>query len=348
MDAVILAAGMGRRLMPITRDLPKPLIDVAGKPLILWNIEHLQENGVERFFIVIKKKFKHLFSELLPLDKYNITFLYQDNPTGMTDAILTAKEYIIDRDFVVCAGDMIIPIDHVRDMMQKQSVQSPFGCLSLVEASIEYVPGLGNVQMGDTGRIMKIIEKPTRDELLSNLYSMPFYIFNQSIFAYLEACPLSKRGERELQDAIQQALNDQKIIIGIKNRKEFSRDPSTFKQELASLNVTDKNDYFNTNMENLKETGGIVKPKDILCTMIEPVLIKSGCTIADDCLLGPNVVIGKNVVIGALAEISNAIIQDDCLIGRKCYIENAIVMKGATIDEDRMIAGSKTDILIIE
>jgi len=343
--AVILAAGLGTRLMPITKNVPKPLLDIAGKPPVLRIIENMERAGLTDFLVVIKQEKEQLFMDAIPA-RFNVKYVYQDQPTGMTDAILMTRPYI-DADFVVCAGDMIVPDDHVADVVRMQETAKPFGTLSLFKAGIDYVKGMGNVQLDDTGTVTRIIEKPPREELLSNIYSLPFYVFDTSIFEYLDACPVSSRGERELQDAIQLGIDDEKILKGVVLNREFSADEAEFKRQLASLNITDVRDYFTTCMNVLAEEGMHV-PMDLLCTLIEPVLIQESSSISDNVMIGPNAIIGHDVMIDGLTEISHAIVQDHCKIGKRCSIEHAIIMNGATVEDGTEIKGTPSDIKIIE
>ncbi|HME50752.1 MAG TPA: NDP-sugar synthase [Candidatus Lokiarchaeia archaeon] len=343
--AVILAAGLGTRLMPITRAVPKPLLDIAGKPPVLRIIENMERAGLTEFFVVINQEKEQLFTDAIPA-RFNVKYIYQDQPTGMTDAILLTRSYI-DADFVVCAGDMIVPDDHVAEVVHMQETARPFGTLSLFKAGIDYVKGMGNVQLDDEGTVTRIIEKPPPEQLLSNIYSLPFYVFDASIFGYLDACPVSSRGERELQDAIQLGIDDNKILKGVVLNREFSADETEFKRQLASLNITDVRDYFTTCMDVLAAEGMHV-PMDILCTLIEPVLIRESSSISDNAMIGPNAIVGQNVSVDALSEISHAIVQDNCKIGKRCTIEYAIIMDGAVIEDDSDVRGNRSDIKIIE
>jgi NDP-sugar pyrophosphorylase family protein len=344
--AVLLAAGIGTRLQPLTFSTPKPLLEVAGKPILVHILDNLCAGGVEKFIVVIRPDLESVFKNIIPMDLYDITFAFQETPTGMSDAILTAREFVND-DFAVCAGDMIVPPDHVADMLASHDNARPFGTLSVFASPVEYLPGYGNVLLDDEGNVIKIIEKPPREQLLGNVYSLPFYIFSKDMFDYLDICPLSARGERELQDAIQLAIIDQKPFRGVLMEKQFSKDEMTFKAELSSLNITDVADYLAANNLFIANAG-VVVPKGLYCTLIEPVLIKEDCTIAEDALIGPNAIVGQGTSIGQLTEISNAIIQDGCKIGKQCYIERAIVMQGREIEDGSQIRGEPGNVVVLD
>jgi len=343
--AVILAAGLGTRLMPLTRTMPKPLLDVAGIPIIVRILGHMKVAGITNFIIVIKPDFESVFKRSIP-GGYKVRFVYQVKATGMTDAILAARQYV-HGDFVVCAGDMIVPENHIVDVVNVHDSSKPFATLSLFKAGIEYVKGLGNVKLDTSGRITKIIEKPPKEMLLSNVYSLPFYVFNDEVFKYLDKCPLSSRGERELQDAIQIAINDGKVMMGVQIKREFSKDEVEFRREIASLNITDIKDYFNACMSAVAETG-VQVPQEILCTLIEPVRIGAGCHVADNALLGPGAIVGDGVAVGGLSEISNAILQPGCKVGKNCRVDHAVIASGANVEDNTEIKGSPSDIKLVE
>lgn len=344
--AILLAAGVGTRLKPITSRIPKPLINIAGKPLICWILDHIGSCKINHFIIVINPEHEKLFKEALAGHDAVIEYTYQEEPTGMTDAILTTRKHLTG-DVIISAGDMITPGEHIKEMIGVHESTAPFATLSLFKSSVDHLQGLGNVAMDASGIITKIIEKPAKDEVLGPHYSLPFYIFNEQLLEYLEKCPISKRGERELQDAIQLAIDDGKSVKGVTMQRSFSTDITEFQKEMGAIHITNPTDYFNCNLQFMKSMG-IKKPLDILCTMIEPVFIGKGCTIADDCLIGPNVVIEDGVESGALSEVSNAIIGKNTMIGKKCYLENVIVLEGTMIVDNTELKGSKDDIKVIE
>ncbi|MBN2150575.1 MAG: NTP transferase domain-containing protein [Candidatus Lokiarchaeota archaeon] len=344
-SAVILAAGLGTRLMPLTKTVPKPLLDVAGIPMIARILGHMNEAGIEDFIIVIRPEHEAIFKKAIP-GAFKARFVYQVKATGMADAILAARKEV-HGDFVVCAGDMIVPEDHIVDVLKVHGGSRPFATLSLFKAGIEYVKGLGNVRLDGEGRVTEIVEKPTRESLLSNVYSLPFYAFNEELFAYLDRCPVSSRGERELQDAIQLAIRDGKAIRGVPIQREFSKDEVRFRREIASLNISDLQDYFYACMSAVAEAG-VQVPQEVLCTLIEPVRIGAGCQVSDNALIGPGAILGDGVGIGALAEVSNAILLTGCKVGKNCLVDHAIVSIGATVEDGATVKGSPTGIKLVE
>lgn len=342
---VLLAAGQGKRLQPLTRDVPKPLLDVNGQPMIAITMKQFAATGIKRFIVIVNPAMEQRFHDALDQFGFDITYVHQAVPSGMADAIALAKS-LVNGPFAVCAGDMLVPGDHVADVVRAHGTSGEMATLGLIEVPLDHVPGMGNVAMDGT-RVTKIIEKPSPDEVLSKIYSPPFYAFDPAMFRYLERCPVSRRGERELQDAIQMVINDGHLVTGVLIKKQFPADPRAFRSEVASLNITDATDYFNASMGAMKGTG-ITKPADVLCTMIEPVRIGQNCTISDDCLIGPNAIIGDNTTLDALAEVSNAIIQPGCKIGMKSLIEHAIVMQGVTVPPNAIIRGEPGRVRVVD
>ncbi|MFQ6050242.1 MAG: nucleotidyltransferase family protein [Candidatus Hydrothermarchaeota archaeon] len=218
MDAVILAAGKGKRLMPITERIAKPLLPIDGKPVIEQIVISLKKLGFKRIFIIIGHLGNQIEKYLGNGSKYNIKIEYRRQvPLGTAHA-LRCVENDIKGDFLVTASDSIFPLSHIRDLVKKHKKERCDATISLKKVNIKDIPSMSTVTLqGD--RILKIVEKPKKGQVLSNISASPLYVFGDVVFDFLKDVRISERGEYELQDAIQKMIDSNLCVKGVFSEK---------------------------------------------------------------------------------------------------------------------------------
>lgn len=201
MKGLILAAGKGTRLRPITFSIPKPLVPIANKPTFMYAVESLICCGIKNIGIVINEEYRKEFEKVI--DNYvkekniKINFIVQDEPKGIAHAILAAKEYIGAEPFIVQLADNIIFHDYLGFI-------KIFDRCKVLLASVDNISRYGIAEFKE-GRISNLIEKPEKSE--SNLALVGLYIFTHEIFDFIEHLKPSSRGEYEITHAINNMLN---------------------------------------------------------------------------------------------------------------------------------------------
>jgi NDP-sugar pyrophosphorylase family protein len=155
MQALILAGGLGRRLAPLTNDVPKPLIPVAGKPILVRQIEWLKEQGITDFILAVGHLRAKVFEALGDGRKLGVRIVYsvEEEPLGTAGAIRNAEPFIDGEEFLALNGDV------VTDLRVKPLVEALEGA----DAAIALVPlrsPYGVVEVDDGGRVKSFVEKP--------------------------------------------------------------------------------------------------------------------------------------------------------------------------------------------
>ena len=197
MKALVLAAGIGNRLKPLTLEKPKHLLEVGGKPILQRTIEGLSKAGVKDIFIVVnykKEMIKQYFGDGSKFN-VNIHYLTQDNPKGGTgDAVNTAKGKI-NESFIVLNGDILFDHNILKEMIDNYKDDGLLVCKQVPNPQ-DY----GIIEM-DGDQVIKIVEKPENPS--TNLANLGMYIMPEEIFDAISITTLSKRGEIEITDSIQ-------------------------------------------------------------------------------------------------------------------------------------------------
>ena len=213
MKAVVLAAGQGTRLRPLTEDKPKALVEVAGRPILSHCFDRLLELDVDELLVVVGYKKEKLIEYYG--DAYEgvpITYAHQREPEGLAHALLTVEEHI-DDDFALMLGDNVFDAN-LADVINRQREARADAAFLVEEVPYEDASRYGVCDTNDYGEIVEVVEKP--DEPPSNLVMTGFYTFTPEIFHACHLVQPSDRGEYELSDAIDLLIQSGRTIDAIR------------------------------------------------------------------------------------------------------------------------------------
>lgn len=216
MQAVILAAGRGTRLRPLTDYVAKPLLPVGGKPAIVRVIESLKATSITEFIIVIGHLGEQIkiFLSRGRVPDIKVEYAEQPELTGAANAILCARK-LIEGDFLVTASDCILPPQFLSALIAFHSAERCDAAIALKRMDPDRVGEASTVRLGEENRILQIIEKPSEEQILSELSAAPVYIFKPEVFKYISRIEKSSRGEYEIQAAIQMMIDSQLNVRGL-------------------------------------------------------------------------------------------------------------------------------------
>ena len=213
MQGVVLAAGKGTRLEPLTEDTPKALVEVAGTPLIEDVFDNLLAIGVTDLVVVVG----HLKEQIIERygDSYRdvpITYAHQRDQHGLAHAILQAEPYV-DDDFALMLGDNVFRAN-LEDVVNRQREDRADAAFLVEEVPLEEASRYGVLDTNEYGEIVEVVEKP--DDPPSRLVMTGFYTFTPAIFHACHLVQPSDRGEYELPDAIDLLLHSGRTIDAIR------------------------------------------------------------------------------------------------------------------------------------
>ncbi len=315
MQGIILAAGKGKRLRPHTAHRSKAMMPIAGKPIVRRVMDTLTSNGVDDFVLVISpddREIGQYFQREAELQA-EVRFVYQVERKGMAHALQQAAP-LIEEDFVLSACDNLVSPDNIARLMAFWQTHTPHAVLTLMPAPVKRILSGATVGM-DSVWVTQIIEKPKPEQILSDLASLPLYIFTPRILDYVPHVQLSARGEYELQDAIQMLIAQEGHVGGV---VIDSRMTLTNAEDLLTLNRV----YMAQG-----EDAPLLAPRTMGANtkLITPLRIETDVTLGANCTLGPNVYIERNCHIGEGVSIRDAVLLRGTRIEKSQDIQNQVI-----------------------
>ncbi len=312
MKAVILAAGQGTRMGPLTKNRPKVMLPIANKPLLSHVITSAHDAGINDFVLVVgyhSEIIKDYFGDGSEMG-VNIVYSCQEKQLGTADAVRAALEIVDDR-FLVLNGDIIVSSSHIKKMVAQTSE------IVMTARHVDNPSGLGVLEVSN-GRVLRIIEKPQKPS--TNLANAGIYVFSPSIFDAIKRTKQSVRGEYEITDSLQLLINEGRDVSYLtlsENWLDVGR----------PWDLLDANEYFLSCLQ--PEVKGEIEQ---LATLKGSISVGDGTIIRNGAYIEGTVAIGRNCDIGPNCYIrSGTSIGDDVRIGNAVEIKNSIIMKGTHI-----------------
>jgi len=343
MKAVILAAGKGTRMGPLTENRPKAMLPIANRPLLEHIIVAIKAAGIKDFLVVTgycKEKIIDHFGNGRSLG-VNIEYIEQQRQNGTADAITVARNSITER-FLVTNGDVIAGIPDIKNILNARGevVIAAKKVASPEEYGILYVKG---------NSVEKIVEKPKNP--LSDLANAGIYVFEPSIFDAISGTGHSTRGEYEITDSIQRLIDSGKSSAYVSLEKW---------QDIGfPWHMLEANEMMLKNGEDVQwEIRGDVETNATLKGYVSagkgtivrngayiegPVIIGKNCDIGPNCYIRPYTSIGDNVRIGNAVEVKNSIIMNKTHIGHLSYVGDSIIGERCNFGAGTKVANLRHD-----
>ncbi|GGN09364.1 UTP--glucose-1-phosphate uridylyltransferase AglF [Halarchaeum nitratireducens] len=212
MQAVVLAAGEGTRLRPLTEDKPKGMVEVAGRPLLTHCFEQLVDLGADELVVVVgymKERIIERYGDAF--DGVPITYEHQCEQKGLAHALLTVEEHV-DEDFMLMLGDNVFDAN-LGDVVRRQREDRADAAFLVEEVPEAEAGRYGVCDTNQYGEITDVVEKP--EDPPSNLVMTGFYTFTPAIFHACHLVQPSNRGEYELSEAVDLLIESGRTIDAI-------------------------------------------------------------------------------------------------------------------------------------
>lgn len=343
MRALIMAAGEGTRLKPITDNIPKPLLMVGGKPLLTHTLEALRDVGVTKVSIVVGFQSEHIRRHYhkgtsLGLE---IDYIEQRERKGTAHAIGMADGRFLE-PFFCMAGDVMVSSQDLRSMIDMQRSK---GTSVMSAVAVKNPSSYGVLRMQD-GMMKEIVEKPQRPT--GNLINASIYLFDPLIFDHIRATGLSSRGEYEITDSL--CLMAEKEGVAVHELQGEWLDIG------SPWDLLDANRMIMDHME--RRIQGIVEPGCHLhgAVVVEegarirsgsyiegPVYISAGCDIGPNCYIRAHTCLGPDCRIGNACEVKNTLVFSGSKIPHQSYVGDSIIGQNCNLGAGTKVANLRFD-----
>lgn len=323
MKALVLAGGSGSRLRPITHTFAKQLLPVANKPILFYGLEALRDAGITDVGVVVGGAAPMIEAAVGDGSTFgvNVTYLRQAEPLGLAHAVVIAREFLGDDDFVMYLGDNFI-IGGITALVEEFRVSRPDAQIMLTR--VEDARQFGVAELDDDGEVTGLEEKPQRPK--SDLALVGVYIFGRAVHEAVRHLEPSWRGELEITEAIQWLIDN--------GRKVHSTTITGYWKDTG--NVADMLEVNRMVLEGVEtQVTGIV---DDATELIGRVVIETGAQVTGSRIVGP-AIIGAGTRVSASYVGPFTSVAPDCAIADS-EIEYSIVLRGSTISGVRRIEAS--------
>ncbi len=349
MKAVILAAGEGVRLQPVTSTRPKHLIRVGGKPILQHCLETLKTVGVTEIIIVTHYMGNAIREFFGNGEKLGLNLKYVNQPTvlGTGNAAAVTEPYVKE-SFLLVYGDLLFSSESIKRVLETFDPEHASAAMAVVP--VDKPESYGIVALQKDGSVRRIVEKPARKNAPSNLANAGIYLFTSEIFDVLRSIQPSPRGELELTDAISLFAKDKKKVLAVEIPKTDWLDIG-HPWDLLDANAWILKRMKHTLLGSVEDGAHLIGP----VTVAETARVRSGAYIEGPCLIdeasdiGPNCYIrpctsiGKNVRVGNAVEIKNSIIMDGTHVGHLSYVGDSVLCENCNLGAGTITANYRLD-----
>jgi UDP-N-acetylglucosamine diphosphorylase / glucose-1-phosphate thymidylyltransferase / UDP-N-acetylgalactosamine diphosphorylase / glucosamine-1-phosphate N-acetyltransferase / galactosamine-1-phosphate N-acetyltransferase len=353
MKAVLLAAGAGERLMPLTATRPKHLLKVGGKPILQFCLEAVKHAGISEAIVVTHYMGDTIKNYFGNGEKFGLklTYVEQKQILGTGNAAEVAEPYV-DDDFVLIYGDLLFGQDAVKQVVAQFKAEKPAAVMAVVP--VDRPENYGIIEQDAHGKVKRLIEKPSASKAPSNLANAGIYAFSKEVFNALKQTKKSDRGEWELTDAITMLAEEDKTVLAAQLSKEDWFDVGR-PWDLLDANVWAFKRMDHKVLGTVEEGAHLIGPVTVAESArirsgayIEgPVFIDEEADVGPNCYIRPGTSLGKKTRVGNGCEIKNSILMDgahaghlsyvgDSILGEKCNLGAGTIMANLRFDDGRI------------
>ncbi|WP_338729102.1 bifunctional sugar-1-phosphate nucleotidylyltransferase/acetyltransferase [Haladaptatus sp. DJG-WS-42] len=336
MQAVILAAGEGTRMRPLTTSTPKPMLPVGDRPLSAHTADAAVEAGADELIFVVGYEAKAVRDYYG--DEYRgvpVSFAVQEEQNGTADAVRAAQKHI-DGDFTVLNGD---------NLYDKEGIKALFDEAPAIAAFRVPEPSNYGVLSTDDGRVTEIVEKPENPP--TDLANAGSYAFPAEARDWLDDVELSERGEYEITDVVARVIESYDVTpVEVTRWLDVGRPWELLEANEWKLSELERDIQgevlgdADLRGDVVVEEGAVIEPG----VVVEgPVLIKSGAHVGPNAYIRGATLISENCHIGQSVEIKNSVVMHDTNVPHLNYLGDSLLAPDVNLGAGTKVANLRHD-----
>ena len=335
LPAVVLAAGEGVRLRPLTRHRPKPMLPAANKPILAYVFDGLIEAGVSDITVVVGYGRGRVQDHFGPTYRnVPLTYVRQQKQLGTGHALLAVEDRFDDEPFLVVYGDQILDSRIVRDVINDTAEETAATIGVLDHNRVEHYGGV----IMDGNRVTDLVERPAderRYRLNAGIYGLRPRIFE----AIRSAEP--RDGEHSLIDALSWLVDETEVRGTITDGLWMD---ATYPWDLLEVmrDLTDAGVVGGTRDERIEDSATLHETVVIR----DPVVIGPDVEVGPETVLGPYTCLGENVTVGSGAIIEGSVLDSDTRVGPNATLVDCVTGQGVHIGAASTVPGGPGDVRI--
>jgi len=345
LEAIILTAGKGTRLNPITNKFPKPLIPIGGKPILFHILDNLK-NHVDKVILVIGFEADQIQRSVEKFDfPFKIEWIHQKEQLGTGHAVQLCENLINSETFFMFYGDIFAPSRDISSFLELSVKNAPkTGTFAAAKVPNPEIYGCLEVKNDLLIKIHEKSPKPVTNMINAGIMTLP-----RTIFDFYPEIIVSPRGEIELPDVVNMA-----ILRGFKFSIFLIKEHWTdigYPWHILEANEASMKELIHGTPESRFNGAYIEGPAEIKnkvdlkpgVYIQGPAFIDENASIGPNCYIRPYSYIGKHVKIGNAVEIKNSIILDNTAIGHLTYIGDSVIGRNCNFGAGTKVANLKLE-----
>jgi mannose-1-phosphate guanylyltransferase len=330
-QAVILVGGEGTRLRPLTSTVPKPVVPLVDRPFIVYMLEWLRRHGVDDVIMscgFLATAVRNVLGDGSQLG-LRLRFVEEPEPRGTAGALKYAEE-LLDERFLMLNGDVLTDLD--------LSAQIALHDSSGARATLALVPvadptAYGLVRLNDDHAVREFVEKPSADQIDTNLISAGAYVLERTV---VDLIPAGRKVsiEREIWPQLVgdglYAYPGEAYWLDIGTPERYLQGTFDILEGNVATAVAQRLGPGYLAVGERVEAHGRIVP---------PALVDRGCRIAAGAHVGSLVVLGEGVSVGEGTTIERAVVLNGAEVGAHCQLRDCIVAAGVRLGERTVVSG---------
>ncbi len=328
MKALLLAGGMGTRLRPLTEHLPKPMALVGNRPWLEHLLLNYKEQGIREFVVAVKHYRELIENHLGDGSRFGVRIEYavEKELLGTAGAIKNAEPLLSDR-FLVINADIVHHIDLASALAYHES-HGGFATICLTE--VEDPSHYGVVEQREDGRIVRFVEKPSREEAPSNRINAGIYILERRA---LDLVPAGRVVSIE-RETFPLLIEGGKGVFGYPIDGYWMDIGTMERYRQLHWDLLDRKLPITEGVQDMDGKSiwlgeGVRIGQGVM--FVPPVMIGDFATIGDRAIIGPYAVVGGGSRIGARVRLSRSILWDRCNVRSGAQLSSCIVGSGMRV-----------------